>query len=181
MPLLVYFTLFVNDIKTKNLSFVLGENMNNLKLVTLTPNYADKYISLIKKETSSKISDYATGFLVKNEKEFCNLLEEYNNRGSRILGILDQKESLIGAIALENLFLGDTYEVAFFIGQQYRGNHYASQALALLIQKLKNTQIKNLAFIISSNNKTSLNIVKLLGAKFDHFYEDTEEVHKLEI
>ena len=28
--------------------------MNNLKLVTLTPNYADKYISLIKKDALSK-------------------------------------------------------------------------------------------------------------------------------
>lgn len=155
--------------------------MENIKLKSLTKENAKDYLEMINEEPEdSKVRDFAIGLYVTSEKDFNNLLDEYALRHNQFLGIF-KDEKLIGALGSQNLYFENAHEVGFFIRKSERGHHYASQALALFVQEAKNSNIKKIMLSIDKQNIASLKTADFIGAKYDHDYEEDEEIHTLEI
>lgn len=158
--------------------------MEDLKLTPLTKDDSKSYIEIVSEiyEPGSDMRKYVPGFAVKTEEEYLEYLDSAKGFGNTLLGIRILDNELIGVIALENVFVPDKREVAFFIAKQFRKRGYALKALTILIQKLKESNIKTLVFSVSKNNKVSLDIINLkLGAKYDYDYEDDMEIHFVEL
>lgn len=159
--------------------------MENLKLTTLTEENCDEYLNFVSEiynEKDSLMRKYTPGFAAQTKQDYLNILESNYRTGSTLLGIRLPNDTLIGAIGLDNIFVKGTREVSFAISKPFRKKHYATEALALLIQKLRKTDITKLVFTVSKNNHASLNIVKnKLEATYDHDYENDSEVHILDI
>lgn len=158
--------------------------MENLKITPLTEKDSKEYLEIVKEAyvKGSPMRKYSPGFAVQTENEYWDLLNSFKSLGSTLLGIRMPDNKLIGAIGLENVFEPHAYEVSFMISEPFRGKHYASEALAILIQKLRKKDIKKLIFNVSKENTISLNIIdSKLGAKFDHDFEDDMEIHILDI
>lgn len=158
--------------------------MENLRLTPLTKEDSEDYLEIVSEiyKPGSPMRKYTPGFAAQTEDEYIQFLDSSKSFGNTLLGIRILDSKLIGVIALENVFVHDTREVAFFIAEQYRGKSYASKALTLLVQKLRDSDIKKLVFTVSKNNKKSLDIINLkLGAKYDHDYEEDMEIHNLEL
>lgn len=159
--------------------------MENLKLTPLTEENCEEYLNLVSEiynEKDSLMRKYTPGFAAQTKQDFFDILDSKRNTGGAIIGIRLPNNQLIGAIGLDNPFIKGTREVSFAIAKDFRNKHYATEALALLIQKLRGTDIKQLVFTVSKNNKASLNIVtSKLETKYDHDYEDDMEVHILDI
>ncbi len=152
--------------------------MENIKLKSLTKENAKDYLEMINEEPeNSKVRDFAIGLYVK---DFNDLLDEYALRNNQFLGIF-KEDKLIGALCSQNMYFDNSHEVGFFIRKSERGHHYASQALALFLQKAKELNIKNIMLAIDKRNNASLKVANFVGAKYSHDYEEDEEIHTLEL
>lgn len=155
--------------------------MENIKLKSLTKENAKDYLEMINEESeNSKVRDFAIGLYVTSEKDFNDLLDEYALRNNQFLGIF-KEDKLIGALCSQNMYFDNSHEVGFFIRKSERGHHYASQALALFLQKAKELNIKNIMLAIDKRNNASLKVANFVGAKYSHDYEEDEEIHTLEL
>lgn len=156
-------------------------SMGKVNIRKLKEEDVKDYLNLVHdgENFDKSIQEYTPGLCVNNEEEYQELLDDNTKR---MWAVINELEQMVGVILLNNLFLGDTFEVGFFIGKEHRGNSYAAQSLALLIENLRNTKIKKLVFFVDKSNEYSMNIVdSKLGAKYDHDYEDNKEMHTLEI
>ena len=79
---------------------------------------------------------------------------------------------IIGVIfgeLLENDQFDLNYEevlyTSYYIFPEFRGNNYIVQAIKLYEKKVKRNGIKYLEFCVSKYNKSSLNVMKKIGAK----------------
>ena len=158
--------------------------MEKLYLENLTEKDWNEYYNLTKPDNiyDEEIRKYATGFLMDLFDDFKQLLSDYKLFKSQLIGIKNAQKVLLGVIALENVFEKGVYELSFFIGKKYRGNHYASQAISILIEILKDTNIKELVLFINKNNRVSLNIANfVLHAKYKNDFDKTEKVFTLDL
>ena len=127
----------------------------------------DKYFEIC--TSSGDIARYVPG-LVEDTQSLCNTLVQgfasANFVDELAFAIVDEMDSLIGAIVASREYACNSINASYFIGGPYRRKGYAKKALETFIEYCKNnTSYWSIYFDIVPSNIASATLVKSFGAE----------------
>lgn len=146
---------------------------NRIVLKRITPEMSDEIYEVIDNSRES-ISEFLTNFKtikLEDEKAYLQVLfEKWENASGFTYAIyIDRKAA--GTVALNKVdFIAKTTDIGYWMGKQFEGKGYMSEAVNILINEAKRIGLKTLTISCAENNQKSANIARRLDFSLKEEY-----------
>lgn len=140
------------------------ENLENS--ILLRPFSQEDELEYYKISRSDAVKEYFP-YYSENSEDACEIVRIFSKgdfKNNFYFAIEEKsKGNLIGAVIAEKIAETD-YNIGYFIAKEYHNRGYATLAIKLLIEYLKNIGAKSVCFSISRANLASISIANKINA-----------------